>query len=70
VTTCPSLLSLSLGCTKYKLHLNPARLEWRAVCARHVDVFTGRCWHPITRNSSFMRTNCSPQSELRQGFEG
>ena len=46
-------------------HQNPARLAWRAVCARLVDVFTGPCWNPITRNSIVMRASYSPQSELR-----
>jgi len=65
VTTCPSLLSLSSKYALHKPHLNPARLEWRAVCARHVDIFTGYWWCPITRNFSFMRVGCNPQSELR-----
>ena len=50
---------------KINPHSSPARLIWRAVCARHRDLFTGLWWNPITRNSGIMRASFSPQSKLR-----
>ena len=50
---------------KIKPHLNSARVDWWAVCARLIDIFTGRWWRPITRNSIVMRLSYKPQSELR-----
>lgn len=48
-------------------HLAP-RLQRRAVCTKSMAVFTGIWWMPITKNSTFIRVSCNPESQLRLPF--
>ena len=48
----------------HHLQILPTFIAWWAVCTRSENVFTATRWFAITSDSSFMRSNCRPQSEL------
>ena len=64
------ITELALGPREGVLRALPTFLNWRAVWTRSENVFTAVCWPAITTNSTFMRANCSPQSQLREGLMG
>jgi len=64
------ITELALGPREGVLRALPTFLNWRAVWTRSENVFTAVCWPAITTNSTFMRANCSPQSQLRKGLMG
>ena len=50
----------------HRLRALPTPMVWRAVCTRPENVFTATCWFAITSDSSFMKSGCRLQSELRR----
>ena len=66
--TCPTLtgpLPYGLG---YRLQILQTPMAWRAVGTTPGNVFTPTFWFGITSNSSFMKSSCRLQSELRLAF--
>ena len=57
--------SLPIGLC-HRLRALPTPMVWRAVCTRPENVFTATCWFAITSDSSFMKSGCRLQSELRR----
>ena len=53
----------------YQLRVLQTPIAWRAVCTTPGNVFTLTFWFRITSDSSFMRSSCRPQSELRPILE-
>ena len=60
----------ALGPHKERFRAPPASLTWRAVSTRLENVFTAAWWSAITSDSSFVGSNCRPQSELRPVLMG
>ena len=67
--TCPTLggpIPYGFG---YRLQALQTPMAWRAVCTTPGNVFTVAFWSTITSNSSFMKSSCRLQSELRQTLQ-
>ena len=67
--TCPTLNGPLLCRLGYHIRVLQTFVAWRAVCTTPGNVFTLTFWFRITSDSSFMKSSCRLQSELRPTFE-
>ena len=67
--TCPTFVSPLHCWLGYRLRVLQTPMAWRAVCTTPGNVFTLTFWFRITSDSSFMKSSCRLQSELRLAFE-
>ena len=63
--TCPTLNGPLLKRLGYHIRVLQTFMAWRAVCTTPGNVFTPTFWFGITSDSSFMKSSCRLQSELR-----
>ena len=67
--TCPTLNGPLHKWLGYHIRVLQTFVAWRAVCTTPGNVFTLTFWFRITSDSSFMKSSCRLQSELRPTFE-